>query len=128
MNCLNTDVALFYQSKENNQLKSLQAELLDLRSKAETLKSLEAEMKKTLKQLAEKEKEITALNEKIVKEQNEKMDLLQETSKFKDTITEIENQNNNLKKELDLMNEKIKKNQYGAEGNFMITTFMIILT
>ncbi|KAL0276825.1 UNVERIFIED_CONTAM: hypothetical protein PYX00_004309 [Menopon gallinae] len=104
-------------SKENNQLKSLQAELVDLRAKAETLKALEAEMKKTIKQLTDKEKEIAALKEKINREQNEKMDLLQETSKFKDAINEIENQNTNLKKELDLMNEKIKKNQYGAEEN-----------
>lgn len=97
-------------------MKSLQNELKELRTKTECIKSLEVELKRTITLLNDKEKEIITLQEKIRNEQNEKMDLLEETTKVKLELNEIENQNRNLKKEMDAMNEKIKKNQFGVEG------------
>lgn len=88
----------------------------ELRTKTEIIKSLEVELKRTITLLNDKEKEIITLQEKIRNEQNEKMDLLEETTKVKLELNEIENQNRNLKKEMDAMNEKIKKNQFGVEG------------
>lgn len=88
--------------------------------KLETLKQLENEMKKITILLSEKEKEILVLNNKIIQEQNEKMDILQEATKTKEILNQFEDQNKNLKNELDLINEKIKKNQYGVEGKFFI--------
>lgn len=70
--------------------------------------------------LNEKEKEIISLQEKIHNEQNEKMDLLEETTKVKLELNEIDSQNRNLKKELDMVNEKIKKNQFGVEGKYLV--------
>lgn len=73
-------------------------------------------MKKTAVQLNEREKEIIVLKGKIIQEQNEKMDILQEATKTKDSLSSYIDQNQNLKNELDLINEKIKKNHFGVEG------------
>lgn len=75
-------------------------------------------MKKTVFKLSEKEKEINLLNEKVIEEQNEKMDILQEATKVKETLSKVMDQNQSLKAELDLINDKIKKNQFGVEGDF----------
>ena len=62
------------------------------------------------------EKIINNLNEKIIQEQNEKMDALEDANKMKETLNKFMDQNKNLKAELDSINEKIKKNQFGVEG------------
>ncbi|EEB10549.1 myosin-5A, putative [Pediculus humanus corporis] len=104
-------------AKENNVLKTFQNECNELRVKLDALKNVENEMKKAMNHLNEKEKIINNLNEKIIQEQNEKMDALEDANKIKETLNKFMDQNKNLKAELDSINEKIKKNQFGVEEN-----------
>ncbi|XP_043264989.1 unconventional myosin-Va isoform X1 [Colletes gigas] len=108
-------------TKENQGLKNVQNEIVDLKHKLEALKAVDVENKKLHVTLLEKEKELDKMQDLIKVERDEKMDILQDKEK-----SSLEKQNENeklqdqlekLRKELSVANEKLKNNQRGAEEN-----------
>lgn len=65
------------QTKEIHHLKTAQQEVVELKSKLEGLKAVEADNKKLNVLFVEKEKELEQLQETLKSERDEKMDLLQ---------------------------------------------------
>lgn len=63
--------------KENQVLKNVQNEVIDLKHKLEGLKSVEAENKKLNAILIEKAKELEKIQDIVKAERDEKMDILQ---------------------------------------------------
>ncbi|XP_031836007.1 dilute class unconventional myosin isoform X3 [Nomia melanderi] len=108
-------------SKENQSLKNVQNEMIDLKHKLESLKSVDAENKKLNLILVEKEKELEKMLDAVKTERDEKMDILQD----KERSTQEKNEENRklqieiekLRKDLSVASEKLKNNQRGAEEN-----------
>lgn len=65
--------------KENQILKNVQNEVIDLKHKLEGLKSVDAENKKLNAILIEKAKELEKIQDIVKAERDEKMDILQVT-------------------------------------------------
>ncbi|XP_026828579.1 unconventional myosin-Va isoform X1 [Ooceraea biroi] len=107
--------------KENHLLKNVQNEMVDLKCKLESLKSVDAENKKLNGAMQSKERELTKMQETLQRERDEKMDILHEkerTALQKDEENKkLRQENERLRKELSLANEKLKNNQRGAEEN-----------
>ena len=65
--------------KENQVMKNVQNEMIDLKHKLEGLKSVDAENKKLNAILIEKTKELEKIQDIVKAERDEKMDILQVT-------------------------------------------------
>ena len=111
---------VLFQVKENNVLKTMQHELAELRIKVESLKGVEAEIKRITVLLHDKERELETVLITLQHERDEKVDLVNEKEHVeKERREEVERmniENTKLKAELDELNERIKSNEIGAEG------------
>jgi chromosome segregation ATPase len=118
VNCIILNV--LFQVKENNVLKTMQHELAELRIKVESLKGVEAEIKRITLLLHDKERELETVLISLQHERDEKIDLVNEKEHVeKERREEVERmniENTKLKAELDELNERIKSNEIGAEG------------
>ncbi|XP_076760746.1 dilute class unconventional myosin isoform X2 [Xylocopa sonorina] len=108
-------------TKENQSLKNVQNEMVELKHKLDGFKSVDAEYKKLSAVLIEKEKELEKVQDIIKLERDEKMDILQDKERCNQE-KEAENQKlqseiEKLQKELSVAKEKLKNNQRGAEEN-----------
>ncbi|XP_024227627.1 unconventional myosin-Va isoform X2 [Bombus impatiens] len=107
--------------KENQVLKNVQNEVIDLKHKLEGLKSVDAENKKLNAILIEKAKELEKIQDIVKAERDEKMDILQDkernTQEKEQENMELLGEIEKLRKELSVANEKLKNNQRGAEEN-----------
>lgn len=107
--------------KENHHLKTVQNEVADLKSKLESLKSVEAENKKLNGVVLALEKELDTMQDVLKRERDEKMDLVNEQEKHVHLRSEenekLREENERLRKELSGASEKLKTNQQGAEEN-----------
>lgn len=83
-----------FQTKENQSLKNVQNEMVDLKHRLEGLKSVDAENKKLNVILIEKERELEKIQNIVKAERDEKMDILQVigyfTRYFKKVVQGIE--------------------------------------
>ena len=108
-------------AKENQSLKNVQNNMLELKHRLEGLKSVEAENKKLHVILLEKEKELEKMQETVKIERDEKMDILQDkergTQEKEEENKRLGEELGKLRKELTVANEKLKNNQRGAEEN-----------
>ncbi|XP_043283609.1 unconventional myosin-Va isoform X3 [Venturia canescens] len=108
--------------KENQYLKTVQNEVVDLKSKLESLKTVEMENKKLNGVIVERDKELSRMNETLKRERDEKMDLLNEQEKHENLKSQenekLREENERLRKELSLASEKLSVDQRGAEENF----------
>ncbi|XP_076285323.1 dilute class unconventional myosin isoform X2 [Lasioglossum baleicum] len=108
-------------SKENQSLKNVQNEMIELKHKLEVLKAVDAENKKLNVILLEKEKELEKMQDTVKTERDEKMDILQDKEKStlakEEENKKLEEEIERLKKELSVATEKMKTNQRGAEEN-----------
>ncbi|XP_032683179.1 unconventional myosin-Va isoform X3 [Odontomachus brunneus] len=108
-------------AKENQLLKNVQHEMVDLKCKLDLLKSVDVENKKLNIVVQDKEKELNNIRDILQQEKDEKMDLLQDkerTARQKDEENKkLQEDNERLRKELSLATEKLKSNQRGAEEN-----------
>ncbi|XP_020287438.1 unconventional myosin-Va isoform X2 [Pseudomyrmex gracilis] len=108
-------------TKENQHLKNVQNEMVDLKCKLDVLKSVDIENKKLNGVVLEKEKELKKMQEYLQKETDEKMDILHDKEKIalkKDQENKLlREENERLRKELLIATEKLKSNQRGAEEN-----------
>lgn len=108
--------------KENQYLKTVQNEVVDLKSKLELLKSVETENKKLNGVIIERDKELREINESLKRERDEKMDLLHAQEKHEDLKSKenekLREENERLRKELSVASEKLSVDQRGAEENF----------
>ncbi|XP_043526120.1 unconventional myosin-Va isoform X2 [Frieseomelitta varia] len=107
--------------KENQSLKNVQNEMVDLKHRLEGLKSVDAENKKLNVILIEKERELEKIQNIVKVERDEKMDILQDkernTQEKEQENRELQSEIEKLRKELSVANEKLKNNQRGAEEN-----------
>ncbi|XP_076169169.1 dilute class unconventional myosin isoform X2 [Ptiloglossa arizonensis] len=108
-------------ARENQGLKNVQNEMIDLKHKLETLKTVEVENKKLNIALLEKEKELEKIQDTVRHERDEKMDILQDKERSnlekQHENEKLQGQIDKLRKELSVANEKLKNNQRGAEEN-----------
>ncbi|CAK9812577.1 Unconventional myosin-Va [Anthophora plagiata] len=108
-------------TKENQVLKNLQNEVVDLKHKLEGLKSVDAENKKLNVILIEKEKELEKIQDVVKIERDEKMDILQDKERSnlekEQENRKLQDEIEKLRKELTVASEKLKNNQRGAEEN-----------
>lgn len=95
--------------------------MVDLKCKLDVLKSVDMENKKLNGVVLEREKELKRMQETLQKEIDEKMDVLHDKEKIalkKDQENKLlREENERLRKELLIANEKLKSNQRGAEEN-----------
>lgn len=112
---------LSFQVKENHHLKNVQNEMVDLKSKLDSLKSVDVENKKLNGVLQDKERELKRMEGILQQEKDEKMDILHQkerTALQKDEENKkLQQENERLRKELSIATEKLKSNQRGAEEN-----------
>lgn len=112
---------LSFQVKENHHLKNVQNEMVDLKSKLDSLKSVDVENKKLNGVLQDKERELKRMEGILQQEKDEKMDILHQkerTALQKDEENKkLLQENERLRKELSIATEKLKSNQRGAEEN-----------
>ncbi|XP_066588224.1 unconventional myosin-Va isoform X2 [Prorops nasuta] len=108
-------------AKESQHLKIVQNEVFELKAKLEGYKSVDAENKRLAALVKEKEKIVEQMKEVIVKEKEEKLDLLhdKEKSMSKKTmeIKRLQEETEKVKKELSMANEKLRTNLRGADEN-----------
>ncbi|XP_076648342.1 dilute class unconventional myosin isoform X2 [Halictus rubicundus] len=108
-------------SKENQSLKNVQNEMMELKHKLEVLKAVDAENKKLNVILVEKEKELEKMQDTVKNERDEKMDILQDKEKSllakEQEMKKREEEIERLRKDLSVATEKMKTNQRGAEEN-----------
>lgn len=108
-------------TKENQVLKNLQNEVVDLKHKLEGLKSVDADNKKLNVILIEKEKELEKIQDVVKIERDEKMDILQDKERSnlekEQENRKLQDEIEKLRKELTVASEKLKNNQRGAEEN-----------
>lgn len=113
--------SVVFQAKENQLLKNVQHEMVDLKCKLDLLKSVDAENKKLNGVVREKERELNEMRDTLRQERDEKMDLLQDKERIarqKDEENKkLQEDNERLRRELSLASEKLKSNQRGAEEN-----------
>lgn len=102
-------------------MKNVQNEMVDLKCKLDSLKSVDVENKKLNAIMQYKEKELNKMQEILQKEKDEKMDILHDKEKIALQMDEenkkLKEENNRLRKELSIATEKLKSNQRGAEEN-----------
>ncbi|CAG5102710.1 Similar to MYO5A: Unconventional myosin-Va (Gallus gallus) [Cotesia congregata] len=107
--------------KENQALRVVQTEVVDLKVKLEAMKAVELENKKLVGVLVEKDRELELMAETVKREQDEKMDLLLEREKLikekEDENKRLSEETERLKRELAVASEKLKIDQRGAEEN-----------
>ncbi|KAH0549561.1 unconventional myosin-Va isoform X1 [Cotesia glomerata] len=107
--------------KENQALRVVQTEVMDLKVKLEAMKAVELENKKLVGVLIEKDRELELMAETVKREQDEKMDLLLEREKLikekEDENKRLSEETERLKRELVVASEKLKIDQRGAEEN-----------
>lgn len=110
-----------FQVKENQHLKNVQHEMVDLKCKLESLKSVEVENKKLNGVVQDKERELKRMEEILQREKDEKMDILHDKERLtlqKDEENKkLQKENERLRKELLIATEKLNSNQRGAEEN-----------
>lgn len=99
-----------------NALKGLEPEVAELRTKLETLRSVEGENKKVVAALKEKDDALQELQGKLKTEEAEKMDLLTEKMSSAEKLMLMEENYNKLRKELDRVNDLLSKSQAKFEG------------
>ncbi|XP_071572061.1 unconventional myosin-Va isoform X2 [Temnothorax nylanderi] len=108
-------------AKENQHLKNVQNEMVDLKCKLDSLKSVDVENKKLNGVVQDKERELKKMEEILQREKDEKMDILHDkerTGLQKDKENKkLQEENERLRKELSIATEKLKSNQRGAEEN-----------
>ncbi|XP_071640299.1 unconventional myosin-Va isoform X1 [Temnothorax longispinosus] len=108
-------------AKENQHLKNVQHEMVDLKCKLDSLKSVDVENKKLNGMVQDKERELKKMEEILQREKDEKMDILHDkerTGLQKDEENKkLQEENERLRKELSIATEKLKSNQRGAEEN-----------
>ncbi|KAK0172448.1 hypothetical protein PV328_005764 [Microctonus aethiopoides] len=107
--------------QDNQGLRAVQGEVVELKSKLDAMKNVEAENKRLMSLINDKEKELAQMEGIIKHERDEKMDLLLEREKL---MEEKSNENKllcaeieKLKREIGATNEKLKTDQKGAEEN-----------
>ncbi|KAL6423898.1 hypothetical protein ACFW04_010377 [Cataglyphis niger] len=108
-------------AKENHFLKNMQNEMIDLKHKLDSLKSVDIENKKLTKIVQEKEKELKNIQEILKQERDEKMDILHDKERISlqknEEIKKLQQENEILRKDLSIATEKLNSNQRGAEEN-----------
>ncbi|XP_011873273.1 PREDICTED: unconventional myosin-Va [Vollenhovia emeryi] len=108
-------------AKGSQLLKNVQNEMIDLKCKLESLKSVDAENKKLNGVVQDKERELKKMEETLQREKDEKMDILHDKERSalqKDAENrKLQEENERLRKELSIATEKLKSNQRGAEEN-----------
>ncbi|XP_015117922.1 unconventional myosin-Va isoform X2 [Diachasma alloeum] len=108
-------------NEESKGLRVFQAEAIELKSKLEGMKAVEAENKRLISLLTEKEKELERMEGDMKRERDEKMDLLMEREKLLQEKEEekrmLAEESAKLRRELSFAHEKLKVNQRGAEEN-----------
>ncbi|KMR01422.1 unconventional myosin-va [Lasius niger] len=108
-------------AKENQFLKNIQNEMIDLKSKLDSLKSVDIENKKLKGVVREKERELRSIQEILKQERDEKMDILHDKERISlqknEDNKKLQQENERLRKDLSIANEKLKSNQRGAEEN-----------
>ncbi|XP_011251964.2 unconventional myosin-Va isoform X2 [Camponotus floridanus] len=108
-------------AKENQFLKNMQNEMLDLKLKLDNLKSVDIDNKKLKKVVQEKEKELKNIQEILKQERDEKMDILHDKERISlqknEENKKLQQENERLRKELSIATEKLNSNQRGAEEN-----------
>lgn len=97
-------------------MKNLEPEVVELRTKLESLRSVEVENKMMDAALKEKDEAFRELLAKLKHEEAEKMDLLTEKMSTVEKLKTMEESYNQLKQELDRMSELLKKSQSSFEG------------
>lgn len=75
--------------KENQSLKNVQNEMVDLKHRLEGLKSVDAENKKLNVILIEKERELEKMQNIVKAERDEKMDILQVNGYFTGSLEKL---------------------------------------
>lgn len=112
---------LSFQVKENHHLKNVQHEMVDLKSKLDSLKSVDVENKKLNGVLQDKERELKRMGGILQQEKDEKMDILHQKERTalqkNEENKKLQQENERLRKELSIATEKLKSNQRGAEEN-----------
>lgn len=107
------------KDKEIGIIKHAQNEVIELKTKLETFKALEMELKRLNVTLTEKDKQILNLEESLKVERDEKMDLIEEQEKYKNASNEERRvwaeETGKLRKELDNMNEIVKMSEETTE-------------
>lgn len=110
-----------FQAKENQFLKNIQNEMIDLKHKLDSLKSVDIENKKLKGVIKEKEKELKNIQEILKQERDEKMDILHDKERISlqknEENKKLQQENERLRKDLSIASEKLKSNQRGAEEN-----------
>ncbi|XP_029160851.1 unconventional myosin-Va isoform X2 [Nylanderia fulva] len=108
-------------AKENQFLKNMQNEMMDLKLKLDGLKSVDTENKKLKGVIREKEKELKNIQEILKQERDEKMDILHDKERISlqknEDNKKLQQENERLRKDLSIASEKLKSNQRGAEEN-----------
>lgn len=108
-------------AKENQFLKNIQNEMIDLKHKLDSLKSVDIENKKLKGVIKEKEKELKNIQEILKQERDEKMDILHDKERISlqknEENKKLQQENERLRKDLSIASEKLKSNQRGAEEN-----------
>ncbi|XP_011698075.1 PREDICTED: unconventional myosin-Va isoform X2 [Wasmannia auropunctata] len=108
-------------AKENQHLKNVQNEMIDLKCKLDGLKSVDVENKKLNGVMQDKERELKKMEEILQREKDEKMDILHDKERIallkNEENKKLQEENERLRKELSIANEKLKSNQRGAEEN-----------
>lgn len=115
------NIILPFQAKENQLLKNVQNEMVDLKCKLEGLKSVEVEIKKLNIVVQDKVRELKMMDEILQREKDEKIDILHDKERIarqKDEENKkLQEENERLRKELSIATEKLNSNQRGAEEN-----------
>lgn len=110
------------KDKEIGGLKHVQNEIIELKGKLEHFRSLEVEIKKVNAVMVDKNRRIIELEETVKNERDEKMDLIEEQEKYKNTSEEERKlwaeEMGKLRKELNNMNEIVKTNEANTEERF----------
>lgn len=108
------------QIKENNSLKSVQNELIETRTKLDTLRGVDVELRKKLSELSILEMKLQEMAAMLEKERSEKMDLLTEKenllNKYETEKVDWISQNEDMKKQVSDLNDRIKLNKKSSEG------------
>jgi len=98
----------------------LEPEVIDLRTKVGALKADEVENKDLQAKIKERDEALRALQEKLNKEEGEKMDLLNEKTNMAEQLKSLQETYNNLQKDLSDIKQRFADSQAKFEGNHEI--------
>ncbi|XP_019883807.2 unconventional myosin-Va [Camponotus floridanus] len=108
-------------AKENQFLKNMPNEMLDLKLKLDNLKSIHVDNKKLKRLVQENEEELKNIQEILKRERDEKMDISHDKERISlqknEEKKKLQQENERLRKELSIATEKLNSNQRGAEDN-----------